>query len=35
MWDMISLVDFQFDAWKTTKWDAIDTDLLMQIIKDI
>jgi hypothetical protein len=29
-WDLIGLVDFQFDAWKKTLWDAIDTDGLIQ-----
>jgi dynein heavy chain len=35
MWDLISLVDLQFDAWKSTLWDKIDTDNLMQLIKDM
>jgi len=29
MWDLISLIDFQFEAWKSTLWDKIDTEQLM------
>lgn len=29
MWDLISLIDFQFETWKSTLWDKIDTDNLM------
>jgi dynein heavy chain, axonemal len=35
MWDMISFVDTQFEAWKTTLWDQIDTDALLLKIKEI
>lgn len=26
MWDLISLIDLQFEAWKSTLWDKIDTE---------
>jgi len=29
MWDLVSLVDYQFETWKSTLWDKIDTDNLM------
>ena len=29
MWDLIALVDYQFNAWKSTLWDKIDTDTLV------
>jgi dynein heavy chain len=29
MWDLIALIDFQFETWKSTLWDKIDTDNLM------
>jgi dynein heavy chain len=35
MWDLISLIDFQFDAWKSTLWDKIDTEQLMQLIREM
>jgi len=35
MWDLISLIDFQFEAWKSTLWDKIDTDHLMTLIKEM
>jgi len=35
MWDLISLVDYQFNAWKQTLWDKIDVDLLTQLIKEM
>ena len=35
MWDLVSLVDMQFDAWKSTLWDKIDTEELMQLIKEM
>lgn len=35
LWDLISLIDFQFEAWKSTLWDKIDTENLMQLIKDM
>jgi dynein heavy chain len=35
MWDLISLIDLQFNSWKSTLWDKIDTENLMQLIKDM
>jgi hypothetical protein len=35
MWDLTSLIDNQFSAWKTTLWDQIDTENLTQLIKDM
>ena len=35
MWDLIALIDYQFDSWKSTLWDKIDTELLMQLIKEM
>ena len=35
MWDMIALVQYQFDTWQKTLWDKIDTENLMQLIKDM
>lgn len=35
MWDLIALIDLQFDSWRSTLWDQIDTDLLMTLIKDM
>jgi dynein heavy chain len=35
MWDLISLIDFQFDAWKSTLWDKIDTDSLQLLLQDM
>ena len=35
MWDLIALVEYQFDNWKSTLWDKIDTEQLMQLIKDM
>jgi hypothetical protein len=35
MWDLVSLIDFQFEAWKSTLWDKIDPELLMQLVKDM
>jgi len=35
MWDLISLIDMQFDAWKSTLWDKIDTDNLTNLIKEM
>jgi len=29
MWDLVALIDFQFETWKSTLWDKIDTDNLM------
>jgi len=33
MWDLVALIDFQFEAWKSTLWDKIDTEVLMQLVK--
>ncbi len=35
MWDLIALIDMQFDSWKKTLWDQIDTENLTQLIKDM
>jgi dynein heavy chain len=35
MWDMVALVQYQFDNWQKTLWDKIDTENLMQLIKDM
>lgn len=35
MWDLVSLIDFQFEAWKGTLWDNIDTEVLMQLVKEM
>jgi len=35
MWDLISLIDYQFSSWKKTLWELIDTDNLTQLIKDM
>jgi dynein heavy chain, axonemal len=35
MWDLISLIDMQFDAWKQTLWDQINTDDMASLLKDI
>ena len=35
VWDMISVVKHQFDYWKKTLWDNIDTDLLTQKTRSI
>lgn len=35
MWDLIALIDLQFDSWRNTLWDKIDTDLLTTLIKDM
>lgn len=32
---MIALIDNQFDSWKRTLWDQIDTENLTQLIKDM
>jgi len=28
MWDLVALIDMQFDSWKKTLWDQIDTENL-------
>lgn len=35
MWDLVSLIDYQFEAWKGTLWDKIDTEQLMQLIREM
>lgn len=35
MWDLIALIDMQFEAWKSTLWDKINTDNLLQLIKEM
>jgi hypothetical protein len=35
MWDLIALIDYQFEAWKSTLWDKIDVEQLMQLIKEM
>lgn len=35
MWDLVSLIDLQFESWKSTLWEKIDTENLMQLIKDM
>jgi dynein heavy chain len=35
MWDLVALIDIQFDSWKKTGWEQIDTDNLMNLIKDM
>ena len=35
MWDLISLIDMQFDDWKRTLWDKIDTEALIAQIQDM
>jgi len=35
MWDTIALVDMQFESWKKTLWNQIDTEQLMTLIKDM
>jgi dynein heavy chain len=35
IWDMVSLVKHQFDDWKKTQWDNIDTDMLQMSCKKI
>jgi len=34
MWDLISLIDYQFEGWSTTLWNDIDPDNLERLIKD-
>jgi hypothetical protein len=35
MWDLVSLIDYQFEAWKSTLWDKIDTDALSLQLLDM
>ena len=34
-WDLVALIDGQFESWKKQLWDAIDTDSLETLIKDM
>lgn len=33
MWDLISIIDGQFESWKETLWENIDADNLEQLLK--
>jgi len=35
MWDLISLIDYQFESWKATTWEKIETEKLTALIKDM
>jgi len=35
MWDLIAVVQHQFDDWKKTLWDKIDTDALLMACKKL
>jgi len=35
MWDLVSLIDYQFGAWTSTLWDKINTDVLMALIQEM
>jgi len=35
MWDLIALIDMQFDSWKKQLWEDINTDDLAAQIKDM
>jgi len=35
MWDLISIIDGQFESWKETLWDNIDADNLEQLLKNM
>ena len=35
MWDLIALIDTQFDSWKKTAWDKIDVDSLQTLLKEM
>jgi hypothetical protein len=35
MWDLIALIDMQFDSWKKTLWDVINTESIATLLKDI
>lgn len=35
MWDLISIIDGQFEAWKETLWDNIDADNLEVLLKSM
>ena len=35
MWDLISIIDGQFESWKETLWDDIDADNLEMLLKNM
>lgn len=35
LWDLISIIDGQFESWKETLWDAIDADNLEMLLKNM
>ena len=35
LWDLISIIDGQFESWKETLWDNIDADNLERLLKDM
>lgn len=35
MWDLISIIDGQFESWKETLWDNIDADELEMLLKNM
>ena len=35
MWDLISIIDGQFESWKETLWDNIDADNLELLLKNM
>ena len=35
MWDLISIIDGQFESWKTELWDNIDADNIEQLLKNM
>ena len=35
MWDLISIIDGQFESWKETLWENIDADNLEQLLKNM
>jgi dynein heavy chain len=34
MWDLIALIDYQFESWSTTLWNDIQPDELERLIKE-
>jgi len=35
MWDLISIIDGQFESWKEMLWDDIDADELEMLLKNM
>ena len=35
MWDLIALIDYQFESWKSTLWLKIDTDNLTRLVGEM